>query len=481
MTNERSNIKRQTLNAKQLPPIFMPQAYHFIAIGGAAMHNLALALREQGHTITGSDDEIYDPARTRLEQRGLLPAEMGWFPERLHTGLDAVILGMHARADNPELARAQELGLRVLSYPEFIFEQSRQKQRVVIAGSHGKTTITSMILHVLKYHNRQFDYLVGAQVEGFDTMVKLTGDHDASSAPVIIIEGDEYASSPLDRRPKFLHYQPHMALISGIAWDHVNIYPTYEAYVDQFELLADQMPKAGVLIFDETDNLLDVIGEKERPDVQKVPYDAHPHVIRDGRTYLTTPGGQEVTLQVFGLHNMKNIAGAMAVCDRLGISDDQFYEAIQTFAGAARRLETVVQTDTQLVFRDFAHAPSKVEATTEAVKAQFPDKRLLACVELHTFSSLNKSFLGEYEHALDAADIAAVYYSEHTLAIKRLEPISPADIRSAFNKPGLHVFTETTDLQTFLQQNAPQADVILMMSSGTFGGLNLKEVMSDER
>ncbi|MEZ0543064.1 UDP-N-acetylmuramate--L-alanine ligase [Fibrella arboris] len=455
----------------------MPQAYHFIAIGGSAMHNLALALHQQGHTITGSDDEIYEPALSRLQAKGLLPAEMGWFPDRVHTDLDAVILGMHARIDNPELERARALGITVLSYPEFIFRQSRQKQRVVIAGSHGKTTITSMILHVLKHHNRKFDYLVGAQLDGFDTMVSLTDDLSADAAPVIIIEGDEYASSPIDRRPKFLHYQPHMALISGLAWDHVNIYPTYEEYVDQFELLADQMPKSGVLIFDETDNMLDVIGAKERDDVQKVPYVAHPHVIREGQTYLTTAAGGEVPLQVFGLHNMKNIAGALAVCDRLGITDEQFYEAIQSFKGAARRLETVAQSDRQIVYRDFAHAPSKVEATTEAVKAQFPDKTLLACVELHTFSSLNKAFLNEYRHSLDAADIAAVYYNAHTLAIKRLAPISSDDILAAFDKSGLQVFTETADLETFINQHKSAADVILMMSSGTFGGMDLTKLM----
>ncbi|MEZ0486125.1 UDP-N-acetylmuramate--L-alanine ligase [Fibrella aquatica] len=455
----------------------MPQAYHFIAIGGSAMHNLALALHQQGHTITGSDDEIYDPASTRLQQKGLLPAEMGWFPDRVHTGLDAVILGMHARVDNPELERARALGITVFSYPEFIFRQSQQKQRVVIAGSHGKTTITSMILHVLKYHHRKFDYLVGAQLDGFDTMVSLTDDTSANSAPVIIIEGDEYASSPIDRRPKFLHYQPHMALISGLAWDHVNIYPTYEEYVDQFELLADQMPKSGVLLFDETDNMLDVIGEKERHDVQKVPYLAHPHVIRNGHTYLTTAAGGEVPLQVFGLHNMKNIAGAMAVCDRLAITDEQFYEAIQTFRGAARRLETVMQAGGKIVYRDFAHAPSKVEATTEAVKAQYPDKKLLACVELHTFSSLNKAFLAEYHQTLAAADIAAVYFNEHTLAIKRLEPISPSDILAAFDKPGLQVFTVTTDLESFIKQNSANADIFLMMSSGTFGGMDLTKLV----
>ncbi len=459
----------------------MPQAYHFIAIGGSAMHNLALALHQQGHTITGSDDEIYDPASTRLQNHGLLPAEMGWFPDRVHTGLDAVILGMHARIDNPELERARALGITVFSYPEFIFQQSKQKQRVVIAGSHGKTTITSMILHVLKYHHRKFDYLVGAQLEGFDTMVSLTDDMSADAAPVIIIEGDEYASSPIDRRPKFLHYRPHMALISGIAWDHVNIYPTYEEYVHQFELLADQMPKSGVLIFDETDNMLDVIGAKERHDVQKVPYEAHPHIIHDGHTYLATATGGEVPLQVFGLHNMKNIAGALAVCDRLGITDEQFYEAIPSFGGAARRLETVARSGNQIVYRDFAHAPSKVEATTDAVKAQYPTQKLLACVELHTFSSLNKAFLNEYRHSLDAADLAAVYFNTHTLAIKRLDPISPDDILTAFDKPGLQVFTETAALEAFIDKNRTNADIFLMMSSGTFGGIDLKTIIPLEK
>ncbi|WP_375444344.1 UDP-N-acetylmuramate--L-alanine ligase [uncultured Fibrella sp.] len=456
----------------------MPQAYHFIAIGGSAMHNLALALHQQGHTVTGSDDEIYEPARTRLDDKGLLPTEMGWFPDRVHTGLDAVILGMHARLDNPELERARALGLTVFSYPEFIFEQSKQKQRVVIAGSHGKTTITSMILHVLKYHHRKFDYLVGAQLDGFDTMVGLTDDTSADAAPVIIIEGDEYASSPIDRRPKFLHYHPHMALISGLAWDHVTIYPTYDEYVDQFELLADQMPKSGVLIFDETDNMLDVIGAKERSDVQKVPYEAHPHVIRDGHTYLTTTTGGEIPLQVFGLHNMKNIAGAMAVCDRLGVTDEQFYEAIQTFKGATGRLETVALSGNRIVYHDFAHAPSKVEAATEAVKAQYPDKQVLACVELHASSILNSAFLAEYRHTLDKADVTAVYFNAHTLAVKRLEPISPADVLNAFDKPGLQVFTEIADLEAFIKQNQANTDIFLLMSSavprpGTFGGMDL--------
>ncbi|QJW92054.1 peptidoglycan synthetase [Spirosoma taeanense] len=452
----------------------MPQSIHFISIGGSAMHNLALALQHQGYTITGSDDEIYEPSRSRLQRYDLLPAEMGWFPEKITTSLNAVIVGMHARAENPELLRAQELGLPIYSYPEYIYQQSRQKQRVVIAGSHGKTTITSMILHVLKYHRRTFDYLVGAQIEGFETMVQLTPD-----APVIIIEGDEYASSPVDPRPKFLHYQPHIALISGIAWDHVNIYPTWEEYVDQFESLAEAMPKAGILIFDESDNMLDVIGQKERTDITKIPYEAHPHEVADGQTYLITKQGQKIPVLVFGEHNMKNVAGAMTVLDRIGITENQFYEAIPTFKGAARRLEKIAHNGNRIIFRDFAHAPSKVEATTQAVKRQYPNRKLLAAVELHTFSSLNKAFLDQYKDSLNEADEAVVYFDDHTLTVKRLEPITPTDVISAFERPDLHVFTNTTDLQTYLTQQRETAEVFLLMSSGTFGGLNI-DLIADQ-
>lgn len=440
------------------------------------MHNLALALQQQGHTVTGSDDEVYEPSRTRLQQHALLPAEMGWFPEKITPELSAVIVGMHARKDNPELARAQALQLPIYSYPEFIYRHSTHKQRVVIAGSHGKTTITSMVLHVLNANNRVFDYLVGAQVDGFETMVRLTTD-----APVIIIEGDEYASSPLDSQPKFLHYQPHVALISGMAWDHVNLYPTYEEYVDQFELLADAMPKAGILAFDQTDDMLDVIGQKDRPDITKIPYEAHPARTVDGHTYLLTKAGRQIPLLVFGEHNLKNISGAMVICDRLGITDEQFYEAIQSFKGAAQRLEKVsapgVTTHSQrLIYRDFAHAPSKVEATTDAVKAQFPKQRLLAAVELHTFSSLNKSFLGQYKGRLEAADTAVVYFNTHTLAAKRLEPITPEDVKAAFDRPDLQIFTETAALEAFLLTQTRQTDIFLFMSSGTFGGLDLEKL-----
>ncbi|MGA0560400.1 UDP-N-acetylmuramate--L-alanine ligase [Larkinella sp. VNQ87] len=445
-----------------------PLSIHFISIGGSVMHNLAIALHQQGHHITGSDDEIYEPSRTHLETYNLLPAQTGWHPEVIHAGLDAVILGMHARADNPELQKARDLNLPVYSYPEFVYEQSQHKQRVVVAGSHGKTTITSMILHVLKHHGRNFDYLVGAQIEGFDTMVKLT-----TEAPVIVIEGDEYGTSPLDPQPKFLHYHPHIALISGIAWDHVNLYPTYEQYVRQFELLADGMGKSSTLIFDDTDDMLDVVALKEREDVTRQPYDVHSYRIENGKTVLLTKDQGEVPVLVFGEHNMKNISGALAVCDHLGITEEMFYEAIQSFKGASKRLEKVIDTDSKIIFRDFAHAPSKVEATTAAVKAQYPKHRLVACVELHTFSSLNKTFLGQYRDKLDQADVAAVFYSPHTLEVKHLAPIAPAEIVTAFDRPDLQVFTESAALEQFLksQQNG-QPTVFLLMSSGTFGGMS---------
>lgn len=451
----------------------MPQAIHFISIGGSAMHNLALALQQQGYTITGSDNEIYEPSRTRLAQHDLLPTEMGWFPANIHANLNAVIVGMQARKDNPELTKAQELNLPIFSYPEYIYQLSGQKQRVVIAGSHGKTTITSMILHVLKYHNRTFDYLVGAQIDGFETTAQLT-----SEAPVIIIEGDECASSPIDPRPKFLHYQPHIALISGIAWDHVSIYPTWDAYVDQFELLADGMPKAGVLIFDETDNMLDVIGQKERADITKIPYEAHLSEIVGGQTYLITKQKARIPVLLFGEHNLKNMAGAMTVLDRIGITDAQFYEAIPTFKGPARRLEKVAEgpgagSTHRIVFRDFAHAPSKVEASTEAVKHQYPGQKLLAAVELHTLSRLNRAFLDQYKGVLDAADEAVVYFNAYPLTVERLEVITPDDVIAAFDRPNLRVFTDTTELQAYLLAQRDAVSIFLLMSSGTFGGLDL--------
>jgi UDP-N-acetylmuramate: L-alanyl-gamma-D-glutamyl-meso-diaminopimelate ligase len=447
---------------------------HFISIGGSVMHNLAIELHLKGFLVTGSDDEIYEPSSSRLTQYELLPEKTGWFPEKVTSDLEAVILGMHARQDNPELAKAKELGIKIYSYPEYIFEQSQNKQRVVIAGSHGKTTITSMVLHVLNATNRQFNYLVGAQLEGFENMVKLSDE-----APLIVIEGDEYFTSPLDHTPKFMHYQPHIALISGIAWDHFNVFPTWESYVKQFELLADSIPKAGSIVYDETDDMLDVIGQKERTDVVSVAYNVHPNKIENGKTILITAEQGEVPILVFGDHNMKNISGARAVCERIGVTDEEFYSAIQSFKGASKRMELLAKNDTTNVYRDFAHAPSKVGATTEAVHEQFPDRTLVAVAELHTFSSLNKEFLKQYRRKLDAADVAVVYFNPLTIEHKRLEPLSEEDIAKAFKREDLEVFTKAEDLEAFLQNQSWENSNLLLMSSGTFGDIDLNALVEN--
>ena len=448
----------------------MSQHIHFIAIGGSTMHNLAIALARQGYHITGSDDEIFDPAKSHLAEYGLLPEKTGWFPEKIHSGLDAVILGMHARADNPELEQALHLGLKIYSYPEYVYEQSTDKQRVVIAGSHGKTTITAMVMHVLQQYNRKFDYLIGANVEGFEVMVKLSED-----APLIIIEGDEYLASPQNRQPKFLFYQHHIGLISGIAWDHINVFPTFEEYVKAFETFAENTPKSGTLIYAEDDDLASVIGRKERPDVQAIGYDAHPHVIKEGKTYLITEGG-EVAVAVFGEHNMKNLAGAKAVLTKIGIEEQEFYRAIGTFKGAIRRLERISDNETAAIFRDFAHAPSKLSATIQAVKQQFPERQLVACLELHTFSSLNRQFINQYKNTFNQPETAVVYYNPETAVHKKIEVLSETDIRKAFNRPDLQIFTDSGLLRDFLKNTEWHQKNLLMMSSGNFDNLDFQQL-----
>lgn len=445
------------------------QKVHFIAIGGSVMHNLAIALHQKGYKVTGSDDEIFEPSYSRLKKYDLLPPKEGWFPENISYEIDAIILGMHARADNPELKKAQELGLKVYSYPEYIYEQSKNKQRVVIAGSHGKTTITSIILHVLKHLNRQFDYLVGAQIEGFDLMVKL------SDAPIIIIEGDEYLSSPLDKKPKFLHYQHHIGLISGISWDHINVFPTMDEYVKQFDKFADSSTKAGILIYCEEDDLATVIAGKEREDVNSIEYNFHEHKINNGTTYLITEYG-EVPVGLFGRHNMQNLSGAKVVLNKLGVTNEDFYTAIQSFKGASKRLELLCQNENYAAFKDFAHAPSKLEASTNALKEQFPERKLIACLELHTFSSLSKNFLGQYQGTFDSPDIAIVYYNPKTVQHKKLENISEDDIKDAFQRKDLLIFTDSSELKKYLLDQKWERNNLLMMSSGTFDGLDLKEL-----
>ncbi len=443
---------------------------HFIAIGGSAMHNLAIALHNKGYQITGSDDTIHNPSKARLEKYDLLPKEFGWFTNKINTNLDAIVLGMHAKADNPELLKAQELGITIYSYPEFLYEQSKNKTRVVIGGSHGKTTITSMILHVLNYHNKVIDYMVGAQLEGFETMVKLTDEND-----FIILEGDEYLSSPIDLRPKFHLYKPNIALLSGIAWDHINVFPTIENYNEQFGIFIDKITQGGMLVYCEEDTVLKNMVENATANIKKYAYKTPLHYIENGITYLKTENGN-LPLEIFGIHNLQNLAGAKWICQLIGIQEDAFYEAIMSFSGASKRLEKIVEKNNTVVFKDFAHSPSKVKATTKSVKEQYKNRTLLACLELHTYSSLNPEFLKEYKNALQFADKAVVFYSPHAVQIKGLEKVSKQQILEAFDRDDLIVYTEPTAFKDFLFNQNLDNTSVLLMSSGNYGGLNFEEL-----
>ncbi|WP_443946504.1 UDP-N-acetylmuramate--L-alanine ligase [Pedobacter sp. AW1-32] len=441
---------------------------HFIAIGGSAMHNMAIALHKKGYQITGSDDVIFEPAKSRLEKYGLLPKEMGWDENRISKNLDAVILGMHARIDNPELLKAQELGLKIYSYPEYIYEQSKDKLRVVIGGSHGKTTITSMILHVLNYYNQDFDYLVGAQLAGFETMVKITQE-----APVMIIEGDEYLASPIDRRPKFHLYKANVAVISGIAWDHINVFPTYAEYVLQFDKFIDTVQTDGTLIYCQADDDLNALVEKSEAQVRKIGYAIPDHEIEQGITYLLP---ERTALKIFGDHNLMNLNAAKLVCAELKITAQQFDEAIASFTGAAKRLEVISANASTNVYKDFAHSPSKLKATIDAVKAQFTARKLVACIELHTFSSLNKNFLNEYAGAMDKADVAIVFIDRKSFEQKRMEAFSEDDVQQAFANPNLKFFDDAAKLKAFLISMNYKNSNLLMMSSGNYAGFDLPEL-----
>lgn len=443
---------------------------HFIAIGGSAMHNLALALNQKGENVTGSDDEIFEPSKSRLKAKGLLPENVGWFPEKITSDIDAVIIGMHAKADNPELLKAKELGLKIFSYPEFLYEQSKNKTRVVIGGSHGKTTITSMILHVMNYHEKDVDYMVGAQLEGFDTMVKITHDNK-----FMVIEGDEYLSSPIDRRPKFHLYKPNIALLSGIAWDHINVFPTYENYVEQFEIFLNEITADGAIVYNEEDAEVKRVVEATTNTIKKYPYKTPDYKVQGGTTILNTSEGS-LAVEIFGKHNLNNLAGARGVCQLMGIDAKGFYEAIATFKGASKRLEKIAETATAVAYKDYAHSPSKVKATTQAVKNQYPDRKLIACLELHTYSSLNPEFLKEYKGALDAADSAVVFYSPHAVMIKKLEAIKREQIEGAFDRKDLVVFTNPADFKTYLFSQDYENTSLLLMSSGNYGGLDFQEV-----
>jgi UDP-N-acetylmuramate: L-alanyl-gamma-D-glutamyl-meso-diaminopimelate ligase len=444
---------------------------HFIAIGGSAMHNLAIALHKKGYVVTGSDDVVFEPSSSRLARFGLLPKTLGWKEENITSDLDAVILGMHAFVDNPELLKAKALGLKIYSYPEYIYEQTKDKLRVVIGGSHGKTTITSMILHVLKYYQRDFDYLVGAQLEGFDTMVKVTEE-----APLIIIEGDEYLASPIDRRPKFHLYKANIAVISGIAWDHINVFPTFENYIQQFDVFINTIQPDGKLIYCETDPVLAEVVAKSDAEIKKIPYAIPAHEIKEGITYLLP---EEIPLNIFGDHNLMNLAAAKLVCGQLGIAVADFNVAISTFKGAAKRLELLLSEKSTNVYKDFAHSPSKLKATIEAVKSQFVGRKLIACIELHTFSSLNKDFLLQYEHTMDMADESIIYINEKTFQQKKIKAFSELEVQTAFKNAKLQFFNDALHFEKYLLSLSFNNTNLLLMSSGNFGGLDLVKLAQE--
>ncbi|NCI50373.1 peptidoglycan synthetase [Sediminibacterium roseum] len=440
---------------------------HFISIGGSVMHQLAIALHKKGYKVTGTDDEIFEPARSNLAAEGLLPAETGWRPELITSDIDAVILGMHAKSDNPEIKAAQALGLPIYSFPEYIYHESRAKKRVVVGGSHGKTTTTSMIMHVLRSAGKDFDYLVGARLDGFDQSVNIT------DAPVIVCEGDEYPASAIERKPKFHFLYPHVAVLTGIAWDHINVFPTFDFYLEQFVVFINRIEKGGVLIYNESDAVLKKLVEDNlREDIRYQPYGVPQHSIVNGKTTVTI-GGVSGELRVFGNHNLMNLNAAYYSCKELGISAQDFVAGIANFTGAAKRLELLGANETTNVYRDFAHAPSKVKATIEAVKQQYPNRKLIGILELHTFSSLNEQFMSEYKGAMDKADVAIVFYSRHALELKRM-PFLPAEkVYEGFGKEGLLVMNDKEDLWKWLKAQSYANTNLVLMSSGNYDGLDM--------
>ncbi|HEX2921333.1 MAG TPA: Mur ligase family protein [Bacteroidales bacterium] len=444
---------------------------HFIAIGGAVMHNLAIALKKKGYEVTGSDDEIFEPSRSRLEKNGLLPERYGFYPEKISSSIDAVILGMHAKEDNPELAKARETGLKIMSFPEFLFEQTKNKKRIVVAGSHGKTTTTAMIMHVFRNTGMKFDYMVGSQIDGFETMVGFSNDGD-----VAVFEGDEYLTSALDKRPKFHLYMPDIAIVNGIAWDHKNVFPTFENYVDQFRIFINKIAKGGILVYYEDDEIVKQLALEAPPEIKKVPYKVHGY-IQNKHGFFGETLNRKIPLKIFGEHNMQNLSAAKEACIAGGVSEDDFYNAISSFEGTSKRLQKICENENGIVYLDFAHSPSKVKATVEAIRSRYPDNQIIACLELHTYSSLSQDFLPLYKGTMKDAMAAFVYFNPHAVKLKKLEPVAPETIRTAFGGENIRVFDKSTDLFSSIAGLRFKKPVYLMMSSGDFDGYDLTQLI----
>ncbi len=446
---------------------------HFISIGGTVMHNLAIALHRKGYTVTGSDSEILEPARSCLLEHGLLPDKTGWDPDRIHEGLDAVILGLNARNQNKELLKARELGIKIYSFPEYLYEHSKNKKRVVIGGSHGKSTITAMVMHVLKENGVNFDYMVSSMTNCFDTLVKLSDD-----APFIIIEGDEYLSSPIDRTPKFHRYNPHMTLLSGISWDHMDAFRTFENYKKQFRKFLRIATGGGKVFYFDDDPVLGDVVDKSHWSLLKIPYGEHPHRV-EGKQFFLETKESSVPLRIFGRHNMQNISGALCLCKDLGISDQQFYKAIQSFIGPEKRQQLLANGNNKAVYLDYAHAPTSVEATINAFRETYQKHSLVTCLELHTYSSLNKEYLPLYKGSLEKADRAFVYYNPKVLRSKRLPAIEPEELKDYFGKEDLNIYTDAGQMEEDLKNLGENTCVLLLMTSGNFSGLDLHHLAQE--
>ena len=439
---------------------------HFIAIGGAVMHNLAITLHKKGYKVTGSDDEIFEPSRSRLGSYGLLPEKDGWDADRIKTDLDTIILGMHAKQDNPELARARELGIRIMSFPEYIYEQTKNKKRIVVAGSHGKTTTTAMIMHVLKQSGRKFDYMVGSSIEGYETMVGLSEDSE-----IAVLEGDEYLTSPIDRRPKFHLYKPDIAIINGIAWDHMNVFPTWENYFEQFRIFVETITPGGTLIYFDGDREAKKTVAFCREDIKIIPYKTHGY-FHNKAGFFAASHNRVVELKIFGEHNMQNLAAAREACYAVGISEDDFYSSMSSFEGTSKRLQKIMENENGIVYLDFAHAPSKVNATVEAVAERYPGRTIIAVLELHTFSSLNSGFIPQYRGTLDKASSAFVYFNPHAVKLKKLAPLTVNKVKEAFGDNKIKVYNSSDELFSEIKRMKPDNPVFLLMSSGDFDGID---------
>jgi UDP-N-acetylmuramate: L-alanyl-gamma-D-glutamyl-meso-diaminopimelate ligase len=444
---------------------------HFIAIGGAVMHNLAIALHKKGYRVTGSDDDIYEPSRSRLLQYGLLPEKSGWSPGIITADIDTVILGMHARADNPELKRAKEIGLEIKSFPEYLYEQTKSKKRIVVAGSHGKTTTTAMIMHVFKTLGIRFDYMAGSQIDGFETMVGLSNDSE-----IAVFEGDEYLTSPIDRRPKFHLYMPDIAILNGISWDHMNVFPTFENYVEQYKIYIDKITEGGLLIYFEGDSEVKKLAEETQNNIRKIAYRIHGY-FQNKTGFFAATHNRVVPMKVFGEHNMQNLSAAKEACIAAGVHEDDFYNAISGFEGTAKRLQKLKENEKGIIYLDFAHSPSKVKATVEAILSRYPCRNIIACLELHTYSSLNIDFLTHYEGTMSGSTASFVYFNPHAVEIKKLKPVSKDDVATAFGGTNLNVFNDSKKLFETLRNTGLTSPVFLFMSSGDFNGHDITEVL----